>query len=216
MLDYALRCGAFFVGEIMNQLLESAQSFLQLCDYEYHYIIGRKGQTKQIILGFSPEDFHHLAGLHKIRDNDFLRTAKRQKVFNSILDGEITDEVLASSQYYTEIQDRIALVSKLETLLESSELIFRFSDRKLPFYSRIDADYLLECKLENTVYVFLIACSEENHYRCKSLFYKRTYDYTNGQERYTLLKTVKRNPNTMEETVLYCRPGFEAPEAKMD
>ena len=192
----------------MDPLFSSATAFLALTQHEYRFTIGRKGVTRELRLSFSPDDFHHLAGLHKIRDNDFIRTAKRSKVFDAILNGSITMEILEHSRYYDEVADRIDLAGKLEQLLESSQIVFRFSAQMLPFYSKIDADYLLECAYGGIVYIFLIAGDDPGNYRCKSLFYKTKRDYTFGQERYTLLRTVKLNVATGEAAEIFQRPGF--------
>lgn len=192
----------------MDPLFNSASKFNALTQHEYRFTIGRKGKTRDLRVTFSTDDFHHLAGLHKIRDNDFFRTAKRSKVFDAIMDGSITDQTLQKSRYYEEVFERIELVGNLQTLLESSEIVFRFSNKRLPFYSKIEADYLLECTYNGVVFIFLIASDEPDSYRCKSLFYKSTRDYSLGQERYTLLQTTKRNLLTSEVTELYKRPGY--------
>ena len=207
LYDALLRRGVFR-RQNMDPLFSSASAFLALTHYEYRFTIGRKGETREIRLSFSPDDFHHLAGLHKIRDNDFIRTAKRSKVFDAILNGSITTATLKRSQYYDEVADRIELAGKLKQLLESSQIVFRFSGKKLPFYSKIDADYLLECTYDGIVYVFLIAGDDPGKYRCKSLFYKAEKDYTFGQERFTLLQTVKMDPATGKIFEIYKRAGF--------
>lgn len=44
----------------MDLLKECALSFQKLLEYEYHFVIGRKGQLREFRLGFDRADFHHL------------------------------------------------------------------------------------------------------------------------------------------------------------
>ena len=60
-----------------DKLQRCALAFQKLIDTQYEIIIGRKGQMSKIILNFSETEFVHLAGLHKLIDNDFFRTASR-------------------------------------------------------------------------------------------------------------------------------------------
>ena len=61
----------------MDLLQKCAQEFDRLVPYQYHIIIGRKGKTLEFTISFDRADFHHLAGLHKLRDNVRLQTGKR-------------------------------------------------------------------------------------------------------------------------------------------
>lgn len=46
----------------MDLLLKCAASFEKLIDFQYCFTLGRKGKRKEIVLGFSETDFHHLVG----------------------------------------------------------------------------------------------------------------------------------------------------------
>lgn len=61
----------------MDLLQECAASFKRLLPYQYHFTIGRKGKMLAFTLDFDEADFHHLAGLHKLRDNVHFLTGKR-------------------------------------------------------------------------------------------------------------------------------------------
>ena len=64
----------------MDHLLECAEAFEQLLDVQYHIVLGRKNRLTELTLRFDPTEFHHLVGLHKLRD---LRLARgnREKIF---------------------------------------------------------------------------------------------------------------------------------------
>ncbi len=70
----------------MDLLMECASVFKNLMNYQYRFTLGRKGKLKVITLGFSETDFHHLVGLHKLRDTEVAR-ANRGAVFRAILSG---------------------------------------------------------------------------------------------------------------------------------
>ena len=52
----------------MDHLLECAEAFEQLLDVQYHIVLGRKNRLTELTLRFDPTEFHHLVGLHKLRD----------------------------------------------------------------------------------------------------------------------------------------------------
>ena len=68
----------------MDRLQRCAKAFEQLLKIQYRIVIGRKGKTTELVIGFSKLDFHHLMGLGKLKD---LRIAKRNRglVFDEIL-----------------------------------------------------------------------------------------------------------------------------------
>ncbi len=70
----------------MDLLQLCAQEFYHLLSYQYHIIIGRKGKIMEFTISFDQADFHHLAGLHKLRDNLRLQTGKRSDVMKEILE----------------------------------------------------------------------------------------------------------------------------------
>ena len=77
--------------EIAQQvkLQKCAKAFENLLEIQYRIIIGRKGKTAELVIGFSKLDFHHLMGLGKLKD---LRIAKQNRgsVFDEIITGIMT------------------------------------------------------------------------------------------------------------------------------
>ncbi|WP_409969909.1 PBECR4 domain-containing protein [Bengtsoniella intestinalis] len=187
----------------MNQLLACAEAFQRLEDIEYRIVIGRKGKPMELQIRFPTRNFHHLAGLHKLRDLT-LATENREKVFQQILDGRITYTHLMKSAYFNESKKRIEPLSCLELLLDTNQLIFRYNEKKQVF-SLIQADFLLSTLLnDNDIYVFM-SKSEDGTYFCRSLFPKDGIDYTRGQAKYTLLYKEKINRSTGVIEVQYDR-----------
>lgn len=177
----------------MDLLHECALSFEKLLNIQYHFVLGRKGNLKEFYLSFDKSDFHHLAGLHKLKDVNALQIGKRSDVFDAILSQKITIEDIKKSEFYHQMNTRLEPLSHLEMLLDDNQLIFRYNE-KVRQYSVIKADYLLENQyLNQSVYLFLGARTNENNQMCRTLFPKDIIDYTKGQPQYTLLKKEKLN-----------------------
>ena len=67
----------------MDLIKVCAEAFQALLIYEYHFVIGRKGKMKEFYLRFDKADFHHLLGLHKLKDIAQIQRGKREKIFGS-------------------------------------------------------------------------------------------------------------------------------------
>lgn len=89
----------------MDLLKKSALGFQLLLKQQYYFVLGRKGQIKEFTISFEKSDFHHLAGLHKIKDNAKVQYGKRADIFDSILAGEITLEQIQKSEFYNEMKN---------------------------------------------------------------------------------------------------------------
>lgn len=188
----------------MDHLQKCALAFEHLLDINYHIIIGRKGKSVELNILFDPIEFHHLIGLHKLRDLRVAR-ANREKVFQNCLSGTLSIQDLMKSRHFSEIEKRIQPFDKIETFLDSNQLVFRYN-KKLQTFSLIEAEYLLSTPFENTdVYIFLDQLSEENQFFCRSFFPKEKKDYTIGQPQFTLLFKEKITVSTGEKIIQYDR-----------
>lgn len=186
-----------------NKLQRCALAFQKLIDTQYEIIIGRKGQISKIILNFSETEFVHLAGLHKLVDNEFFRTASRKKVFDYALDGKIAYDALTKSENFDFVKERIEYFEFLENMLDSNEIIFKYNSKKQVF-SLIQADYLLQSTHNSRdIYIFLDRLENSDFHFCRSFFPKGDKDYTAGQAKYTLLYKKKTNKITGESEIQY-------------
>jgi len=190
----------------VDLIQKCAIAFQALLKYEYHFIIGRKGKIKEFYLTFDKADFHHLLGLHKLRDIAQIQQGVREKVFDKILSGEIAEELIKKSTYYEQMETRIMPLTSLEDMLDENNLVFRYNE-KIQKFSLIKAEYLLEGEA-NTIPAFLFfgrRNEDEKEQMCRTFFKIGDLDYTKGQPQYTLLKKEKRNLLTGEITVQYNR-----------
>ena len=199
----------------MDKLLECASAFKSLMGCQYTFTLGRKGQLKQIILGFSATDFHHLLGLHKLKDISIAR-ANRDYVFRDILSGRITYHTLKKSIYLHHIQNRIDIFPTLESLLDSNQLIFRYNHKRYP-HSAIEGDFLLKMVdgiTLNIAFLFLDE-AEQGLYFCRSFFPFDKTDYTKGQAQFTLLRKEKLCLSSGEITLQYNRLPFTSSPSRI-
>lgn len=190
----------------MDDLLQRcAVAFKHLTDYQYRFTLGRKGKQKEIVLGFGETDFHHLVGLHKLKDINIARE-NRQAVFRQILSGRITYQTIEKSIFVSESLLRLEAFQFIEALLDSEQLIFRFNKKVLPF-SAIDGDFLLKMGDGIALDISFLFIDQDNCgvYFCRSFFPMERTDYSKNQMRYTLLKKEKIHRDTGETVVQYDR-----------
>jgi len=179
-------------------------AFRALLIYEYHFVIGRKGKIKEFYLKFDKADFHHLLGLHKLKDIAQIQQGKREKIFDKIQNGEITEALVRKSSFYNHMKDRIIPLIGLEKMLDGNNMIFRYNEKAQKF-SVIKADYLLEGTADEIpAFLFLGKRKEdEKEQMCRTFFRVGDIDYTRGQPQYTLLKKEKKNLVTGDVVVQY-------------
>ena len=129
----------------MDHLLECAEAFEQLLDVQYHIVLGRKNRLTELTLRFDPTEFHHLVGLHKLRD---LRL-----IFYQILSKTICMEDIKKSRYFPEIQDRMFFFDKIEYLLDSNKTVFLqvlFPKRREGLHKRTSSLYITKKRNNNS------------------------------------------------------------------
>lgn len=193
----------------MDDIQSAALAIEQLKNCVYEITLGRKGKLTRIILAFTEDDLHHLAGLHKLVDIEQIRSGKRSRIYESILSGTITGDFLKKSARYHEIEARIQALVYLEDMLDGDQLYFKYDPRKKAF-SRIEADYLVSGKANNTpVYLFLGSRSDDTYY-CRSFFPQERVDYAEVNEaRFSNIFIEKRAsscPQSLEKSRLFSYP----------
>lgn len=192
----------------MDPLLERALAFQKLLDIEYEIVLGRKKRRTDLHIHFEPFHFHHLIGLHKLKDL-YVARQNREKVFDNILSGKLCYEMITRSRFYPGIQRRFESFLELETLLDKNELVFRYNT-KLNQFSVIEADYLLSTLHDKReMYIFLTGENAVDSYICSSFFPKEKMDYTKGQMRYAMLYKAKRNKLTGTCEIQYDRLSWQ-------
>lgn len=128
----------------MKTITDCAILYKELLNKKYKFII--EGNLS-FILEFSPSNFYHLLGLEKLTDVTQLMGASPTKIFKDIIRGRITHSVIAKSNRYHLISERIQFFEYLPKLLDfdkSNKLIVEFDKRKLNFKSLLrNTKYIL-------------------------------------------------------------------------
>lgn len=131
----------------MNELKKKYLEFMQLEKCKVKYILD---DGKKIEFIFKEESFPHLIGLHKLKDIQLIqfwldrtnRTVKLKTVLNHIKNESLTDSIIKSSMFYSEIQDRYENFSyKNLTTLSYTDVVINFNPKIIK--SKLKSDYIL-------------------------------------------------------------------------
>lgn len=189
----------------MDKLQKRAIAFKRLLDYEYKIILGRRGETTEIVIGFEKTDFPHLIGLHKLTDvlNGNIAT---EKLFDDCVKGKISCEKISQSSFFDVLGNRFEYFDKLEQMLDSNEIVFKCNTNQMARFSRIVADFELKNVLEELIfYLFIEKRDDSGKQYCKSFIQENDIDYTYGQTKMTLLYKEKINVKTGNAEIQYDR-----------
>lgn len=171
----------------MDLLTEAANSYLRLINYEYEFVLGKKGELVNILLKFQEDNFFHLAGLHKLKDIYAISRLTKRAHISEILDCDLRS-CYQKSYFFQDVAPRLEILRNLEDFLDNDLLAFRFC--KNLAHSNIEADYLLEGKslIEGLLYIKNVGA--RSIYVCSSL---TTNDGKSRRlPKYTILQKEKR------------------------
>ena len=189
----------------MADILQAAKSYANLLDVEYQIVLGKKNNTVTLSIVFEDTHFIHLAGLQYLKDLKKVLTGNRGQLFRRILKGSVSKKTIESSEYFSEIADRIEYLSYLEQIMDSNETVFKYNSR-LDVFSAVQADFLMKNEIQaRNVFTFLSKNASTGKYFCRSFFPQTDRDYSEGQTRWTLLYKKKIWKSTGQENVLYDR-----------
>lgn len=193
----------------MDRLQEIALKYQDIINKKYYFEIARKQKKLTFILSFEKSDFFHMAGLHKVTDVAILHgEPNKQKVFDNIVEGNISYDLLKNSRFFKSISGRLNMVEDIENILDNNQIIFKYIESRNK-NSRIEADVLLEnAHKMNIVFIFLSDRNEISDIPimcCRSFFAMEKFDYGQKQPMYIMLKKVKIDLSTGQKTVQYDR-----------
>ena len=185
----------------MRNVLDCINAFIPLLSTEYELVLGRKGVSVTLRISFDKKDCFHLMGLQYLVDRPEL-SRDRGRVFDEIADGTITIEKIESSDFYNKIEQRVHFLPLLEQMIDSNDTVFKYN-KKANMYSMIEADYLMENKMESRN--LFLSNDDGDKYICRSFFPEENMDYSKNQASWTLLYKKKTDLITGTETVLHNR-----------
>ena len=182
-------------------ILDCLTAFTNLLNIRYHIILGRAGKHVSFVLNFCKEDCYHLMGLHYLTDRRDRRS--RTKIYDSLISSEEYRKYISSSDSWTEeLKGRVLCTKMIEQLIDDNRTVFRYNTKNYMFFSKIQAEYLLENRLnDQDIYTFLDKRAGTEERFCRSVFPKSDKDYTERQTKWTLLYKGKENiaNNTIDE-----------------
>ena len=194
----------------MDVIQECAVNYRKLLNVKYHFVISLRRTTREITIDFEEKDFRHMSGLHYITDIQIERDP--EKVMDAIINGDITDKILESSDEYNKIhtegrsvKNRIEQLRYLEEYLDVSDFIRIYEMQQ--FGSLIQADYFIEAKSsqrKTTVYAFIRKRTQNDNYVVVS-FFAKTNTYK-GTSAYWMLKEKTTGDS---KTELYRHPNYK-------
>lgn len=187
----------------MDYLLESANTWEKLLNYKYVITYFFKGNIVEINIVFDKKDFYHLAGFQYITDIE-LPMVTRNSLLNAIKNEKITQQIISKSDNYERlILPRIKILYKLEKLLDGHFSFYKYNPKFYPFYTDINASFVIsEIDSELKKFFFIIK-TEQNKYHGCSIFEEGDKDFTVSQKRINFLKLEKINTLTKEKVILY-------------
>ena len=100
-------------------LLLSTQAYERLSRKTYHVTVGKNNDLKSYKLRFTPHEYKHLFGLHKLGDRPDIYRAPSERVFKDILKRRTDLKKLTASDFYGDIETRVENIVDLEQYIDS-------------------------------------------------------------------------------------------------
>ncbi len=205
------------------EVITALRKYNSILDTEYELVLGRKGKSKALTVTFDKTCWFHVGGIHYLDDIDINQNRRSVETFyDEIMDGLITEDYFKKSKRYQDITDRLELLSRLDEIIEGLDnkavCIYDFSKARTKFYTTIDGNYLILDfrSTDNPINLFLVFEKiDDSTVKPMSAFYSSTdqrtgkpLNYTEGQMKYTVLKSIKKNKlsGTIEE--IYRNPNY--------
>lgn len=190
----------------MDLLLQRALDFEKITHYKYKYIMGKRGKLYIFEIDFRKADFHHLIGLRKLTDIEAVN-GERETVFNKILNGEITYDMLKQSSFFQRIHRRFDLFANFTKIFNDENTTYKYAQDFS--HSHIPADYLFTNDTYGSLlYVFITKRDHEDLFCCNSFFPFETFRYEKKQMKLTMLKVERTNLDTNETEVIFRNKNF--------
>lgn len=193
----------------MDLLYDAAAAWKKLLDYRYEIIWGKRGTQYSISLDFKADEFYHLAGFPHMKDIQFPVRFPQTIMMEKVLDKVITQEMIQHSQFYEKtVRSKLMALVRLEQMLNNCPNVYQFNPRKLNFFTRITADYLLSDDQNGVLFLFTETVQDGTRTYSKSTFMMDQQDFQTNQTQMKLLMLKRIDAITGESTILYCKPGF--------
>ena len=179
-------------------LYESAVFYKnQLMNRKFTFNLQKKaGRDKlQLDVIFSADNYKHLFGLHKLDDKPYIKTRASSTIFKSILDKEITYEMIKDSPNLHYLNNRLDKYADVRNVINSKSLFLKSLSEfiKSSYGTNVDEEnYLITEQIKNNdinqevPYLFLVKQKAENVAHPKSFFVDKAGKYRNNAVIWTI------------------------------
>ena len=167
------------------EVITALRKYNTFLDTEYELVLGRKGKSKALTITFDKTCWFHVRGIHYLDDTDINQNRR-----------------------------------SIETFYDNKSVcIYAFSKARTKFYTTIDGNYLI-LDLRSTdspVNLFLVFEKiDDNTVKPMSVFYSsidqrtgKSLDFADGQMKYTVLKSIKKNKSSGIYEEIYRNPNYK-------
>ena len=187
-------------------LQAAALAYEKLTKVEYLIVLGRKGKTTELHISFQPENFYHLAGLHKLKMRYKFQQRTSAWILDNIAKGKIPSTQIKHDENYSKILPRLSALQHLSTIIEDNDTKFyKYDPQKIFFATKIAADYLAKGIYGDDIITFSFFVKESEKLYINSIFPMEAYDYSLRQTQYTVLlkEKIEHRHDTTKKQELY-------------
>ena len=144
---------------------QSALKFQKILGYTIEIEFDGKRYTP-VFINFMPSDYFHLAGLHKLKDVNFV--GSKENIFNKILTDDILCGKIDSSIYIEDILERINALNYMKNIFKNKFEIYPYK-RNSNRWSKIKADYLIKFYYKSKQCFLFLKERDGVYYVCNSI-----------------------------------------------
>lgn len=205
----------------MLNVSDAAKAYNNLHNFNYELIVvkNRNMPKVKIVLEFDKSKFYHLCGLHDLKIKS-LQSLPREDVFDGIIDNTYEDSFFQKNKNFTQIEDRIATLIRLEEMLDSNDTIFKFNLNTKG--SDIECDYIIKNQKDGRNYYYMISETNEGKFFGRSCFNRDSVtqkDFSIGHAFYNILYkaklTLDEQKNEIGREELFVADSFRKELEKM-
>lgn len=165
----------------MDKLKECASEFQKLFNKDYYFTLEN---GKVIKLYFASKHFHHLVGLHKLKDIPSVVDSKNNtptSIFKNIMKDKIKYDTVSKSVFFNEIKDRIDNFHYINSMV-FEKIVINFDNSKTPLNpSKIRSDIILY-QDKGDYYLNLCLINGTSSYNPESFLVQHDDYYIKGQD----------------------------------
>ncbi len=193
-------------------LEDAAEEFSALLGIRYKLTLGHKKKSEVVEISFHPEDFHHLAGLHKLKGSYAILDTQND-ILSMIRAKEFSTTTIQKDAAFPLISERLEILSHFREFLESKTTsIYAFDPRNAHITTSLPKGLLAKGRIASIPVAFSLFVRDTGEYTACSVFaMNKGYDYAIRQTKFAILmreKLIQDKNNSWASTILYRHPAY--------